>query len=647
MQSKQESNYDFLNLSNEENSSAVTGQAKTRAILFSVIQKNTGIRATKDASLFDPNFSYTELSQFGKDEIADALLMLVQQKSVLSVYQFKFDVEAKKLIVLPAFISKPSSKQETIFDVYNQLVINSIEALSLLIKSSKPINKDTFLQMLKKDLTQTEKNTKDNPLLFHLLEFSQKANFLHSPNADFFLTVTSDLLTQLSEKNIAPQFNNESFLLINNEMLPDYYAWASDFFQTEILPTLKNKTHFQTQLEKIQLNKQLHNVQFSNDTTADFIRMKAQAFEDYHFYKMGSHSLYPGSLTAFVLIHYAKQINQHYKQQKKIVVDKNITEIKNQLKNYQMGWEKLIFFIDEHQEFHEMADTKRRLENDAELVHDQWQFPTGHITGYVFVHAQVIRTLVNGMTSLEKNAYWKVLLLKNIVEKAEDRISALFKNPEFVKSYGKLMRMAYIEEIPWYLKIFVKFNIPVFIDIAFQTGKINILEKQKILKEQNSQQRKEQQKKIDLHLNQLNEKILETEAKSLIVKAINDNIYLQNRFPVLHDIRQATGFEQTILAKWIAKLQFNEVTPPPGSSSYILYPFDQNWHANATKLYQHIEKKMLPLASKEKKEICENIKLFLDKNLKKPLPPTEQTDDPYLVLSKLIKQKEKSLKHYF
>lgn len=641
--SKNNTNYEFLNLAADETSSAVMGQAKIRAILFSVIQKNTSIRATKDASLFNPNFSYTELSQFDKDEVSEGLLELIQQKSILPVYQLKFDMETKQLIVLSAFIATPSVKEESTRDIYNQLIHNSIEALNDLVKTTNKISKEIFVQILNNDITNHEKHIKENPLLFNLLEFSRKINFLHSPSADFFLTITSDLLTRLDERNIAKKFNDQSFLLINKTTLPDYYAWASEFFETKILPTLKNKTHFQTQLEKIQINKQLHDVQFSKkDETANFIQMMAQAFEGYQFYKIGSRSFYPGFLTSFILIYYAEQMNQHYSQQKKIEMDKNIAEIKKQLKNYQQGWEKLIFFIDDHQELHDMADTKRRLENDAELVYCQWQFPDGHVTGYIFVHAQVFRTLVKGMVHLEKSSYWKILLFKSLVEEAEDKIAALFKSDEFVKSYGKIMRMAYIEEIPWYLKIFVKLNIPIFIDIAFHTGKTNILEKQKLRKEQNAYKHKERQKTIDLHLNQLREKVIETEIKSKMVKAINDIVYIENRFPVIHDIVQLSKLEEATITSWLEKLKFNKVTTPQNTNSYILYPYDQNWYANASKLYQHIDKKILPLANKEKKEICESIKLFLDKNLKRPLPPTEQPDDPYLLLSKLIKQKEKT-----
>lgn len=643
----------FLDLLRSEENSLTKNRAKS--IVLRLIAKNTNIRNAKDGFLFRPELSYTEMNDLEKEEVNSILLELISEKMILVVYSFSFDYETNKLIVLPGFIAQPAEKKQTIYAVYSELVDVSVIAFQNYLKSIKKLSEEGFITILttNKNNMQTNPSKNSSPLIFNILEYSKKINFLHSPSAEFFLAISMDIIEKLEQRNIGMSIDKNSFLIINNSYLPDYYKWTKNFFEKEILSALKKKADINEQLEKIHLHENLYRLQpFQDSRKADFIRMKALVFENYQQYKTSEPVFYQGWLTTFILVRFATTMDSYYSEQRKNELESNIKEIKESLKNLQGHWETLIFFVKESEEFDLVADIKKRLDNDAEIASIEWEFPEGKISAYVFIHGNIFRSLVYGMDKLPKQYYWRILLLKNLIDQVDEKIKIIFEDQEFVKTYGRLIRKAYIEEIPWYLQIFVKLNIPFFIDIAFRIGKEKIVERQKIFRKKNISRRNEKQKLIDLHTNKVKEKISETEIKDKITKAINDTIYLQGKLPTFDRVAVLTKMERKLLDEWIEKLHFVKFSTKEAdsNSTVLLYVLDQSWRVKADKLYRHIEEKMEHSINEKDKVVLLKIKEFLDKNVTLPEPPKKEADPYERFARALEEQKSKEndlLKKYF
>ena len=278
--------------------------------------------------------------------------------------------------------------------------------------------------------------------------------------------------------------------------------------------------------------------------------------------------------------------------------------------------------------------------------------PTGSVHVFIPNAPNSFRNFVSGMQSLPPDQHWKILAMKTILEKFEKNFRELFADSQFVLAYGKILRAAYINYMPWYHRLFLLLNIYIFQDSAFKIAKANIQGKQKILGKLNHEKNRllEQEIKTDK-----NEKLKRAKILSISNKIVEklDFLYLtEKRIPGPGDVKillpelDIDTFEQVLISE-----KFQMIPALKDSDAYqsiLLYPMNYEWRTKAARLRRSMdiifeEFKSPDLTDEQKKIVADakRVVKYLNKAETSGGIP-EDGEDPYKTFAtELRKQDQK------
>ncbi|MEQ9364072.1 MAG: hypothetical protein RIF32_07515, partial [Leptospirales bacterium] len=115
-------------------------------------------------------------------------------------------------------------------------------------------------------------------------------------------------------------------------------------------------------------------------------------------------------------------------------------------------------------------------------------------TQFVFVPKirGILPALVTGMLKLKSGRRWEITALEELIHANKHFWASAFKDPEFEKTYDRLLRLAYRDYIPWYSRLLLMLGIHFMDDRLFEQAHSTLRKNQKRLTRINSKPRRDQ-----------------------------------------------------------------------------------------------------------------------------------------------------------
>lgn len=116
-------------------------------------------------------------------------------------------------------------------------------------------------------------------------------------------------------------------------------------------------------------------------------------------------------------------------------------------------WNKVILFISDEEFRTYPTDLKRLLKEDKHIAYSPWETKGITIHTFMRMDTETVRSVIKSLSTAANVETWKILGIINLLELNEDFIYSIFKDEEFVRNYGKVLRKGYVRYFPWYFSI--------------------------------------------------------------------------------------------------------------------------------------------------------------------------------------------------
>lgn len=149
-------------------------------------------------------------------------------------------------------------------------------------------------------------------------------------------------------------------------------------------------------------------------------------------------------------------------------------------------WDKLILFISDEEFRTYPTELKRLLTEDRHIAYSPWETKGITIHTFMRMDTETVRSMIKSLSTAANVEAWKILGIRNLIELNEDSIHSVFKDEEFVKNYGKVLRKGYVRYFPWYFSILDFVGVAKLLqDLFFQGAKEKIRSEQSYFKSKN------------------------------------------------------------------------------------------------------------------------------------------------------------------
>ena len=320
---------------------------------------------------------------------------------------------------------------------------------------------------------------------------------------------------------------------------------------------------------------------FSVDTT-EFIQKLATAVKNVAIQEANTSGRYPGAFVVEVILVCSVKADASLREKLSEENAQKYRNYRDPLFNSEGDWRNNFFTISEKEKskFHE--ETWEHFLEDLDIINIQWELPEGSV--WVFVKKDT-DSFFEIMISAQKEGgleSWKILAMRELLEKYEGDFVSLFENSDFLSSYAPLLRGIYMAYIPWYHRILLFLSINFFIDSAYRQAKLSIKREQSFYASANEARREKQKREQDEIKKASLEKIKDLSVVNKILEVM-DYFYFDRKFvPNIHDVSERRGStDMTELEIVLKKTKFQLLAPlnkeNPWQNSILIYPKDHSW----------------------------------------------------------------------
>ncbi len=644
-------NYEFLNLF-KESEAALRGSQVTEKVhhaIFKKIQSLTNITYIRSGRLYNLNVPIQELQSLNlpKTSYISALKNLITDKLILQLCVFDFIKETQELKIHSCYLSLPLDENISLKNLYNEVIFYSVNHIAEYIRSKPIVQKKELLQDLEYDFKSTQKPPyeKLTNILFDPTYYIVPSVFDVQPDPEIVTNIKKDLRYELIKQKVLLEVFEYGTMQNKEEELMIRYEAANEFMRNKIVSKYKTEPNLKMELDAIFLQESAYYFDPFVPKTTEYSKKIAEAIKKNILSKFNT-VRFPGLLCIEVIRTLADSVYELMAKQYKDELYKQVNYYTEKLKSFiNQDDGDLVMYLTQEEVEQINPKVFDFILNSNEIMNLKWNLKEGIVFVLAYKQEEIFYKIVNMLLKQNKIENWKILALKFLIEKYENHFPNLFSNKDFKDAYGKLLRKAYIDYMPWYFKLLIYFNFPWFQDYAFKIAKEKINREQLILDELN--QSKWEERKMQ-QMQEKKEKLEKATEITQIVRIMDkvQNFFSEGELPTTNNILlELVGWEEKQLLDFLQQQNF--VLFPLKEEKVILYPNNFNWKIYANRIIQAINEN---LNSKKNISVEKNeanlikIRSFLESKLKSN-QITDIEVDPYKKLKKAI-QKEKNKEKY-
>ncbi|TGK06873.1 hypothetical protein EHO59_01750 [Leptospira semungkisensis] len=588
--------------------------------LYKAVSAASSFKNVKKRQLFEPHHKIPEVADLGPKEMDMHLKRLLEDGTVSQLaYLISDDVE-RPPEGRPCYAAIPEAEALDLSRIYLELLDLSVSSLLFYLDRKPELNKALVWENLETDWESGARKEASFPQLFlYLRQAFQNEYFRITPNPEFVKDFLFELEDDLFKKGRVIDVPGYGlFGLKSSKEAVQIVDYIDDFIQSK--GTKQLRYTLLEEFQKIAMEEKFYYSNPSHPETTRFKLARAEAFAA----ALPSGNPSPGSpgMLSVVLIRSLSEIAEKELQKQSSERDRNrFHDIKKNLLSESGSWEKKVLLVQEKEFKQFPEELKRMLIDDLEIGYSTWETKTSTVHAFFHKNANSVRQIILSLGASMGAETWKILCIRQLVESNEPQIKSIFREPDLVKAYGKVLRKGYMDYFPWYYAILDLLGIGrIFQDIFFAQAKEKIRIQQNQLKVKNQENsRKDEQAKVQEKLKE-EEKIRSAEQKSKISLAMDSYYFKKQAPPTAAEIQSLVPeFSPEQYYEILEREKFVFLAWEKGKERFdqiLCYPGTESFRSKARELHRILSEKLEFLQNKVRTTEEEDARFRISKVVK-------------------------------
>ncbi|TGL34060.1 hypothetical protein EHQ52_05930 [Leptospira koniambonensis] len=569
--------------------------------VYKAISAATSFKNVKKRQLFEPHHKVPEVGELGPKDIDLHLKRLLEDGTVSQLAYLISDSTEKQPEALPCYASFPEPESLDLSRIYLELLDYSVSALLNYLDRKSETSKTLLWENLESDLEWGARKESPFPQLFlYLRQTFHNEHFRIPPNPEFVKDFLFELEDDLHKKGRVIDVPGYGlFGIKNSKEAVQIMDNVDDFIQSKGTKQLRHV--LMDEFQKTAMEEKLYYSNTSNPETTKFKTDRAEAFARA---LPGSPSPGTPGMLSVVLIRSLADLAEKELHKQSSERDRNrFHDIKRNLLSESGSWERKVLLVPDKEFKSYPEELKRMLIDDLEIGYSTWETKTTTIHAFFHKNANSVRQIILSLGAATNVETWKILCIRQLVESNEPQIKSIFREPDLVKAYGKVLRKGYLDYFPWYYAILDLLGIGrIFQDVFFAQAKEKIKGQQNQLKARNHENsKKEEQAKIQEKIKE-EEKIRSAEQKSKISSAMDEFYFKRSVPPTASEIQGNVGeFAADLYYQILDRENFVFISWDKGKEKMdqiLCYPANESFRNKARELHRILSERMEVLQNK-------------------------------------------------
>ncbi|EQA46033.1 hypothetical protein LEP1GSC050_3027 [Leptospira broomii serovar Hurstbridge str. 5399] len=570
--------------------------------LYKAIAAATSYKNAKSRHLFEPHHRVQEVGELTQKEMDLHLKRLLEDGTVSQLAYFMGDELEQQPTPRPCFAAFPEGESLDLSRIYLELLDVSVISLIGYLDRKPELTKPVVWENLEADWETKSRKEKPFPQLFlYLREAFHDETFSILPSPEFvkdFLFELEDDLTKKGRVVDIPGYG--LFSLKNTKEAIQIIEYIDDFIQTKGMKALR---HILSEaFQRIAMEEKFYYSDPSHPETTKFRVARAEAFSQ--ALQSGNPGLGSSGMLGVVLIRTLAEIAEKEMQRQHSEKERNqFQEIKRGLLAEAVRWDRKVLFIPDKEFRYFPDDLKRMLLDDLEIAYATWEAKGGTIHAFLHKNPESVRQIVLSLSGAHVVEAWKILCIRQLIEAHEPQIKSVFKESEFVKAYGKVLRKGYMEYFPWFYPILDLIGIGrIFQDFFFSQAKDKIRIQQNFLKGKNLEiAKKDEQARVQERLKE-EEKIRHADQRSKLSSLLDEYYFKKKHPPLAADIQALVSeFSADTFYQILEREKFVLLTWEGSKEKYdqiLCYSSDESFRTKAREIHKVFSERLGSLQNK-------------------------------------------------
>lgn len=554
----------FLQLTTKENlgrSSGIILQKEALSIMKTV-EAQSSRENIEAGHLFRPTDSNFEKLKMDRETALDQMWELIDYGLATQLFEIKYDADIGELRLVPFLVGLPGGMP--LEEPYKLLIGRSTEHLYEYIQNKRILTEDTWRNVLNK-LADIDYKEDEGPgdELDRLLDPKQ---FPLQPSSEMLKRSRGLIIDELAKESKVIVLPHIGFYFLPESEASNFLNIANEYLMTKVEPLAKA---FDSEI-RLALDRLF--APGSGDVEineVEIIRAKVDTL--YEFKEI----LKENGFYAF--IHNLKKVTEiavkFAELEKKKEVDR-LLKVYMKMLDSQFDFDSRLLRINLEKDDEHNLVIVDLLRKNQKVLSAEWHDADSKIAVFVNNNQNNIKEINTLIYQNYRFTTEHILYLKAILELNEKELKPIFKDEEFVKTYGKNLQAVYFNYIPWFYKLFYFLGITPIVNSGYAKAK-SILTFLQMDRQFLYQKRRENffKKKLRDREERI-EKEKKQQLKKALVSALSDAYFNKNCLPSVDWLgMNYPAFSAETLEKMIPDFAFLSTT---GKSikphSVILFP---------------------------------------------------------------------------
>ncbi|MCG6142441.1 hypothetical protein [Leptospira mtsangambouensis] len=556
----------FLQLTTKETLGRSSGIILQKEALS--IMKTVEIQSSREnieaGHLFRPTDSNFEKLKMDRETALDAMWQLIDYGLTTQLFEIKYDSDLGELRFVNFLVGLPGGMP--LEEPYKLLIARSTEHLYQYIQAKRILTEDTWRNVLNKlaDIDYKEEDGSGDEL-DRILEPKQ---FPLQPSAEMLKRSRGLIIDELEADPKTIVLPHVGFYSVPEVEAANFLHIANEYLMTKVEPLAKAfDTEIRLAFDRILIATPVSGNVEPNEI--DLIRSKIEML--YGFKEiLKENGFYP-------LVHNLRKVAdmaaKYAEIEKKREVDR-LLKVYMKMLDSQFDFDSRLLRINLEKDNEHDTIIIDLLRKNPKVLSAEWHDQDAKIAVFVNNNQNNIKDINQLIFQNYRFTTEHILYLKAIIELNEKELKPLFKDDDFVKTYGKNLQSVYFKYIPWFYKLFYFLGVSPIVNSGYAKAK-SILTYSQMDRQFLYQKRRENffKKKLREREERI-EKERKQQLKRALVSALSDAYFEKNCLPSVDWLgSNYPAFSAEILEKMIPDFAFVSTTGKSvKSNSIILFP---------------------------------------------------------------------------
>lgn len=601
--------YSFLEVLNEGEAAGQGVNLSDRHLhaVYKSIKKLSNPRNASRGGLFTLDKKVEDVD-LPPDGVQSAVKKLISDKLVVQIFRLDWSTESERIRVIPCFIAHGEDERNQVHTMYQSVLENSARSLENYLQTLARFRRDAFWKDLELDLKSDREPPDAEKMensIVNLFKEVHAGAFDIIPNPSLLRQTRSDLEDELVSRGKMIHIPGYGVIPVREETMIDRFETADDFLENRVYPTYKERGGLKREFNEISMDEESYYIEDFVPKSTSYPVRRAESIkrvfnpEAADLHEPGKR--FPGSLAVESVLAMASRVTRLYEDELREENNKLVRELRSRMLNPSATWSEMIVFFSQ-EEFQQIPPSVRdTLSRDSSILYGTWEQPDDTFHIFLRNDPYAFRQLVTGMSDLPSELSWQVLAMRHLLDKYDEHFEHLFKDPEFLTLYGKLLRDVYMVYMPFFHKLLIYIGIRIFQDRAFQLAKRRIDVEQQDRKIRNRAALADKEERRAREKKSSKEKARDLAVLNRIISLMDRRYFDEKRPPSLNDVKSEFSDMDDENFLRIIKEHFRQVPVRKEETQLdrvILYPVDHEWRRRAIKLNQALDEAIQELSER-------------------------------------------------